>query len=93
MGTPARERGSVATPDLLARIRKLTKREREALRLFLGGQSSAGMSEVMSISPQSAQGHVSRCVEKLYLHDVNDLRQRFTVIRPEVLDALNGAAS
>jgi hypothetical protein len=51
------------------------------------------MSEVMSISPQSAQGHVSRCVEKLYLHDVNDLRQRFTVIRPEVLDALNGAAS
>lgn len=56
-----------------ARLKKLTKREREVLRLTAEGRTAKEVAQVLCISPHTVNRHRANLMEKLGLHGKADL--------------------
>ena len=82
--------GSVIDPDVVARLvgrarvasplDDLTPREREVLGLMAEGRSNLAISERVSLSPKSVEGHVRNIFHKLGLMDTPDDHRRVLAV-------------
>lgn len=52
----------------LLRFSRLSRREREVLELLVEGADQESMSEILSISPQTARTHIQNVLSKLEVH-------------------------
>ena len=57
--------GTLAGPQAAERLRALTKREREVLRLLADGRRNTQVALELSISPLTVKSHVKKAMEKL----------------------------
>jgi DNA-binding NarL/FixJ family response regulator len=57
--------GVLAGPEATDRLRALTKREREVLRLLADGMRNEQVAKELSISPLTVRSHVENAMEKL----------------------------
>jgi DNA-binding NarL/FixJ family response regulator len=57
--------GVLAGPEAAERLHRLTKREREVLRLLADGMRNIQVAEQLSISPLTVRSHVKKAMDKL----------------------------
>jgi DNA-binding NarL/FixJ family response regulator len=61
--------GLLAGPDVADRLPRLTKREREILRLLADGKDNADIGRELYISPSTVKNHISAILAKLGVHN------------------------
>jgi DNA-binding NarL/FixJ family response regulator len=54
--------------EVLRRVARLTRREREVLRLMAGGAGTEAIARTLVISPQTARTHIQNILAKLQVH-------------------------
>jgi DNA-binding NarL/FixJ family response regulator len=67
------EAGRSASGSTVARVPKLTAREREVIQLVAEGKSSKEVASLLNFSVKTAETHRSNILRKLDLHSVADL--------------------